>query len=382
MGKYFAVFVVQLIILARCVASLQSEEISEKTIDELQSYLDDYDKLIGENEDKLKKLEWEWELEIKNFDFNEEKTNVNNQFTDLQNQLTECQNNQTKKQSIIRNFLIKFMKLIDDKAKEIQNLQSNITDADSKLRECSDICKINVEIFNLKSAQRQMEEQITKLNIKVHSNENQHRDFQDRSSEIEPLTQKISKMESQLKQTENTIQSLIVKTQSNLPESCAWRDGIQFIQVAGANPFEVLCNNVVFGVGWLIIQQRIDGKVAFNRNWADYKKGFGDFHSDFFLGLEKLHRITNAQPHELFIRLTDPNNVQFFAHYDHFKIGNEANGYSLEVLENYTGNAGDAMTENKFQTFKTDDHGNSYQNYCPNGYSGGWWFPSYSCGRR
>lgn len=386
MGKYFAVFVVQLIILALCVARLQSEEISEKTIEELQKDLGYYDQLIEINEDELKKLEWELELEIKSLDFNTAKTNMHNQYTDWQNQLTECQqqsNNQTKQNTIntelTRNFITKFSQLIDDRANEIQTLQSNIADADSK----------NSQISNLKNAQREMqakqhtlEEKIRELYNTIHINENQLRNCQARIVEINQLKQEIPAMESKLKREENTTQLPTAKIQLNVPDSCISSNGIQFIQVAGANPFYVFCDQNVLGPGWMIIQRRIDGKLAFNRKWADYKNGFGGFHNEFFLGLRKLHLITNAQQHELYIRLTDFNNRTYYAHYADFKIGNEQNGYPLEVLGNFKGNASDALTENRFQTFKTYDRGNPYQNNCSNKYSGGWWFPSSSCGNR
>ncbi|KRF81328.1 uncharacterized protein Dvir_GJ26780 [Drosophila virilis] len=380
MGKYFAVFVVQFIILALCVANLQSEEISEKKVEEFQKELDNYSKLIEINEDELKKMEWELDLEINSF--SAAKTNINNQFTDLQNQLTECQqqsNNQTKQHTIntelIRNFITKFSQLIDDKANETQTLQSNIAEADLKLRERDS------EISNLKNAQRELqakqhtlEEKIRELNKIIHINENQFRNCQ---AQLKP---EIPTMESKLRREENNTHLPTTKIQLNVPNSCISSNGVQFIQVADSYPIYVLCDKNVLGPGWMIIQRRIDGKLAFNRNWADYKKGFGGFHKEFFLGLRKLHLITNAQQHELYIRLTNFNNRTYFAHYADFKIGTEQNGYPLEVLGNFKGNASDAMTENRLQTFKTYDRGSPYQNNCPNKYSGGWWFPSSSCG--
>jgi hypothetical protein len=45
--------------------------------------------------------------------------------------------------------------------------------------------------------------------------------------------------------------------------------------------------------GWTVIQQRINGTVDFYRGWKDYKNGFGDLRTEFWLGNEKIHQITN-----------------------------------------------------------------------------------------
>ena len=47
---------------------------------------------------------------------------------------------------------------------------------------------------------------------------------------------------------------------------------------------------------WIIMMQRFDGSLNFNRKWIDYRNGFGDIgRGEFWLGNEKLHAVI-AQP--------------------------------------------------------------------------------------
>jgi hypothetical protein len=42
-----------------------------------------------------------------------------------------------------------------------------------------------------------------------------------------------------------------------------------------------------------VVQNRHEGTVDFYRDWQDYKHGFGNIAGEFWLGLEKLHTLTN-----------------------------------------------------------------------------------------
>jgi len=47
---------------------------------------------------------------------------------------------------------------------------------------------------------------------------------------------------------------------------------------------------------WIIMMHRFNGSLNFNRNWSDYKNGFGNKGGgEFWLGNEKVYAIT-AQP--------------------------------------------------------------------------------------
>ncbi|XP_033149845.1 ficolin-1 [Drosophila busckii] len=99
---------------------------------------------------------------------------------------------------------------------------------------------------------------------------------------------------------------------------------IQTLRLPGAEAFQVSCDSMIASGGWTVIQRRMDGSVSFNRTWEEYRNGFGDLRTEFWLGLEKLHLMTKFQPHELYIKLEDFKNETHYAHYSNFSVGNES----------------------------------------------------------
>lgn len=128
---------------------------------------------------------------------------------------------------------------------------------------------------------------------------------------------------------------------------------------------------------WITILRREDGSVNFYRNWTDYKNGFGNStNGDFFIGLEPLHNLTKSAPHELMIILKDWEGEMRYASYAHFRIKGEKEKYALNVLGDYTGDAGDALSIQKGMEFSTWDQDNDRHNVqnCAVLYNAGWWF--------
>lgn len=56
------------------------------------------------------------------------------------------------------------------------------------------------------------------------------------------------------------------------------------------------------GGGWTVIQRRKIGLTSFNRDWKQYKNGFGTIRGDFWLGNEQIFRLTR-QPTVLRIEM-------------------------------------------------------------------------------
>ena len=47
---------------------------------------------------------------------------------------------------------------------------------------------------------------------------------------------------------------------------------------------EVFCDLQTDGGGWLLLQRRLDGSQTFQKNWEEYKQGFGQPAREFWIG--------------------------------------------------------------------------------------------------
>ena len=90
------------------------------------------------------------------------------------------------------------------------------------------------------------------------------------------------------------------------------------------------------GGGWTVFQKRMDGSVDFFRVWDDYKRGFGNLTGEFWLGLDKIHRLTVSNGSKLPVDLEDIRGATAFAEYSSFSVASENAKYQLS-LGSYTG---------------------------------------------
>ena len=93
--------------------------------------------------------------------------------------------------------------------------------------------------------------------------------------------------------------------------------------------FEVFCDQTTAGGGWTVFQKRYNGAVDFFRAWNDYKRGFGNLNSEFWLGLDKIHRLTVSSSKKLRVDLEDLHGNKVFAEYSSFSVGSERAKYLL-----------------------------------------------------
>ena len=81
--------------------------------------------------------------------------------------------------------------------------------------------------------------------------------------------------------------------------------------------------------GWTVFQRRQDKTVHFNRQWQNYKKGFGDVNGNFWLGLDIIHQLTNSGQNVHRVDLMDVYNNDAFAVYLRFAVASESEDYEL-----------------------------------------------------
>ena len=167
---------------------------------------------------------------------------------------------------------------------------------------------------------------------------------------------------------------LIFKDCSDLLKTGHTQSGVYSVNPDGKGSFNVYCDMRTDGGGWTVFQRRQDGSVDFYRGWNDYKSGFGQLTAEFWLGNDKIHRLTAARPSSLRVELEDWNRVRLFAKYGKFKIGDEQTKYRLEV-GSHSGTAGDSLTYHNKMAFGTKDRDNDgLSSNCAVYHTGAWWY--------
>jgi len=148
----------------------------------------------------------------------------------------------------------------------------------------------------------------------------------------------------------------------------------------GNGEFTVFCDMTLLGGGWTVIQRRIDDNLDFEKNWDEYVHGFGNFNENFWLGLDKIKRITDMGTYELYIGLENfytTGEKTAWSKYATFSLGSAASYYPLTIgTHDTTSTAGDSLSFHNGEAFSTKDKDNdSHQaEHCSQTYKGGWWY--------
>ncbi|XP_068728947.1 ryncolin-1-like [Montipora capricornis] len=141
--------------------------------------------------------------------------------------------------------------------------------------------------------------------------------------------------------------------------------------------FEVYCDHKTAGGGWTVFQKRQVGSVDFFRVWDVYKRGFGNLNGEFWLGLDKIHRLTVSSSNKLRVDLEDIHGSIAFAEYSSVTVASERAKYQLS-LGKYSGTAGDSLAYHRgqfMQAFSTKDRDNdNTSGNCASSYKGAWWY--------
>ncbi|KAH8412490.1 hypothetical protein KR009_002501, partial [Drosophila setifemur] len=260
--------------------------------------------------------------------------------------------------------------LIKDKTEQIKNKDDQIREKTEQIKNKDDQIKDKTELIKnkdnqIKDTTEQMKNKDDQIKEKTEQIKNKDDQIIDLRNHINLISKTLAEKSEQLLKCK--------ATKTNLPDTCpsGRPNGIYQLQLHGMKPFEVPCKSSESV--WTVIQRRKNGSVDFSRKWKDYREGFGDVRGEFFIGLEKLHLMTKARPHELYIKLLNFNGTKGDAYYDDFEVGSDADFYQLKGLGKYSGSAGDSLIYHKNMPFVTFDN-DPRNSGCPAEYGGGWWF--------
>ncbi|XP_062600917.1 ryncolin-1-like [Saccostrea cucullata] len=104
-----------------------------------------------------------------------------------------------------------------------------------------------------------------------------------------------------------------------------------------AIPVNVFCDMSTMGGGWTVIQKRVDGSESFDRNWEEYKNGFGSPERNVWVGNDVIHQLTKEGTSFLYVTITLQNGTTLYEMYDGFSVSDETGKYQLFLAGPATG---------------------------------------------
>lgn len=95
----------------------------------------------------------------------------------------------------------------------------------------------------------------------------------------------------------------------------------------------VWCDMDILLGGWLVIQNRFNGEVDFNRFWDEYRDGFGNIVLEFWLGLDNIFFLFNQDFYEFRFDFWDFEDNRAFVLYKNFKLDGVRDRYKIYVID-------------------------------------------------
>jgi hypothetical protein len=126
--------------------------------------------------------------------------------------------------------------------------------------------------------------------------------------------------------------------------------------------------------GWTVIQssEQYGDPLSFDKDWAEYKAGFGTPGKDQWLGLDNIYKLTNHKNVSMKIRMVYANIV--IAAYDDFSLVDQLH-YRVKVGKQHASTLESHSLKNGV-AFSTKDMDNDEveNNHCALKYQTGWWY--------
>ncbi|KAJ8371095.1 hypothetical protein SKAU_G00111230 [Synaphobranchus kaupii] len=253
--------------------------------------------------------------------------------------------------------------------------------ANAKGQCCEDVRALKVQVANLSSLLEELTRKQDTVVRQMMELDNQNRVQEARVTEAES---KYSEINNRVEIIQLQASQSITQTSSDAIYDCASLYGRSYKisgeyklpadGYLGTPELEVFCDMESNGGGWTVIQRRKVGLTSFDRDWKQYKKGFGAIRGDFWLGNENIFRLTR-QPTVLRIELEDWEGETRYAEYQHFTLSNELNSYKL-FISSYSGNAGqDSLRYHNNTNFSTKNKDNDKcVDDCAQLRKGGYWY--------
>lgn len=152
--------------------------------------------------------------------------------------------------------------------------------------------------------------------------------------------------------------------------------GVYTIYPNDTYPVEVYCNHSVEATS-TVMQRRYYGNEIFNRNWQNYKVGFGSPLADYWIGLDTINLITSPGNVHLRIDMTDWSGVTYTVTLYNFVVQPESAYYRMTYKSFNAPIDNDFHYNNGMYFYSPDrpDQGN-----CAVHQKCGWWFNyQYQC---
>ncbi|RUS72712.1 hypothetical protein EGW08_019523 [Elysia chlorotica] len=113
---------------------------------------------------------------------------------------------------------------------------------------------------------------------------------------------------------------------------------------------DIRCDTQTDGGGWIVFQRRDSGTLDFDRPWSEYRNGFGDLNSEFWLGNEALHWLTKDYKYEMQADIRTMDGREMYNVYGSFRVDSD-------------------------KPFSTKDRDNdNHEDNCASSGMGGFWF--------